>query len=260
MSAIIIPGDFANANLPSNLPLDEQILAAAGLHSWWQFDPLYVTYGTSPAISSLANRSATGGALAQATSGKRPNLNGIVSGYPAAVFDGSDDVISAASQPSFAAPFSFVCLFTPDATLLGTSQAVMGSWTSGGTQMASLLIGTSSQLRLQIGVGVMTFAPVLVGGATYLVIGGSDGVSAMQGRLYRVSSTERPAAAAGTHANATGTNTFVVGALNTAGGSVYRGSVSEAMIWTVNLFDTAHTATLELLESFFRQVYGVKIT
>jgi hypothetical protein len=253
MSAIILNQRFDNPNLPSNAPIDTQLLAMPELASWFQFDPLYATYGTPPAISQLANRKGDGEFLGQGTGANRPNLNATMNGFPAADFDGSSDRLDHSDTPDLSGAFTFVVLFSPDT--IGVTQNVIGSWT--GSNDGHILNQQSAALKWQVGNGEIS-AATLIAGETYLAIGSTDDAGVVHSRVYMVSSSQQPVAASGVTDNVWTTAQLTVGALNPAGGQPFNGKISEVMIWTIDLLDAANADTLDLVESFFRQVYGVK--
>lgn len=243
--SIQIDTNFNNANLPSALPYDEQILALPSLTEWFQADPSAVTV-VAGSVSDLVSKKASARVFTQGTVGRRGALvPSAIGGFPALALDGLDDNYALTDGPNLALPFGWAVIFR--STDNGANQNVMGRFSSSSSRC---ILNLSSSGTLAFQIGSSSIGGPVTRDAWHLAILGSDG-SNMYMRLDGADIA--PVA----HNGNVSSNPFYLGTLNPSLSQCFLGRVSDVWLFDQNILGSA--ATIELIEGFARQVYGLSV-
>jgi hypothetical protein len=248
---------FGNAALPVLTPLGEQIKADARVAFWWQADTAYATIAAGGGISALVPKDGAGN-FVQGTLANQPALAANkLNGYPAAVFDGTDDRLvfstTTGTMPDFALPHSIVFIGQADATPTG-SQQIFARFSAAAVQTALSVLSAEDTARFQHGTGTVT-APY-TRGAPGLII--ADALTASGATTIGLEVNGTPSARVASN-NAVGGAALVMGALNSGGSQPLKGFASDIIVCNVSVQDAAHADLRAMLRKYASKVYGISV-
>lgn len=252
MPGITLNTTFSNAELPSSLPLGEQIVAEPSLLAWFQADAGHVTLSSNE-ILTMTDKAGGAGVLTPVSATRRPDLEaGALGSYSAAKFngvttaDGDSDVcvLSGVAVPSSGA-YTYVAIFKPDDVSGGDT--VCGRFTDASTRSILNIPNGVNAINFNHGSTSAMSHPIAVDEWS-IVIAAFDGTDL---HYYGDGVTYTPVTAVGT----TGGTSFHVGALNSSGSQALDGYIADLMFFNSNVFDDPEL--LQVIKDYARLVYGL---
>jgi hypothetical protein len=257
MTGVVLDTTFPDDGEPyysADQNLKDDIAAITNLVAWFQADPAEVTFATGTDIGTVTDVAGLTGTLTPTSTVRRPALaDDQINGLEAFDFTraDSDSFQLGVASLDTNADFSYAALFRPtDAGL--TVQTIVGRQTDSSNRAVMWII-SADKLRFTYGAD-LTGEANLTDGEWYLAICSlNESEGKLKLRVNGVNQTEDVSITA----NAGGTATVCVGAVNTAGGSPFGGEITDVWLFQKDILATANAADLALVEQYVQNVYGL---